>query len=75
MRYAWLEFHRGVWLLLTDDESERSGAMRTWLDRETALAELAGEGWTISGPFPKGERREADSASKFYGFALTRTIH
>ncbi len=75
MRYAWLEFHRGTWILLTDDESERTEAVRRWIDRETALSELAGEGWTISGPFPSRESRAGDSTSGFYGFALTRTIH
>jgi hypothetical protein len=75
MRYAWLEFHRGLWLLLTDDEKVPAKAARGWMDKETALAELTGEGWTISGPYPKRQRTYADSKQGFYGFPLTRTIH
>ncbi len=75
MRYAWLEFHRGIWILLTDDENEPIEKARTWEDRESALSELTGEGWRISGPFPNRERTEADLKRGFYGFALTRMVH
>jgi hypothetical protein len=75
MRYAWLEFHRGVWLLLTDDKNEPAEAARTWIDRKTALSDLVAEGWTISGPFPRRMTVEMDSKRRFYGFALTRTVH
>ena len=72
MRYAWEGNRRGIWILLTDIEDE--GA-RTWIDRDTALSELAGEGWTITRPYPKRKRKEGDSGRGFQGFALTRTIH
>jgi hypothetical protein len=75
MRYAWLEFHRGVWLSLTDDKNEPVAAAWRWTDEETALSELTGEGWNISGPFPKRRDVAFDSSRRFYGFALTRVIH
>ncbi len=75
MRYAWLEFHRGAWILLTDDDSEPAGAARRWVDRECALSALASEGWTISGPFPGRKKGNLDSKRGFYGFALMRQIH
>ncbi len=52
MRYAWLEFHEGRWLLLTDNENEPAGAARMWTDEGTALAALADEEWAVSGPYP-----------------------
>jgi hypothetical protein len=75
MRYAWLEFHRGIWLLLTDDKSEPVEAAQRWIDEGMALSELSAEGWMISGPFPKRREVAFDSSRKFYGLALTRTIH
>lgn len=75
MRYAWLEFHRGVWLLLTDDKKKPAESARTWMDKEAALSQLAAEGWTISGPYPRSGKLAWSSKTRFYGFALTRVIH
>ena len=75
MQYAWLGFYRGCWILLTDDEKVPAKSARRWMDRETALSELTGEGWKISEPFPRRQRLGVDSKLWFYGFALTRTEH
>lgn len=75
MRYAWLEFHRGIWLLLTDEEKVPATGDRKWMDKDAALSDLAAEGWMISGPFPRRQKVRNDSRRRFYGFALIRTIH
>jgi hypothetical protein len=49
--------------------------IRQWTERETALSQLAGEGWTIIGPFPKIGKSAFDSRRSFYGYALTRIVH
>ena len=75
MRYAWLEFHRGVWLLLTDDKNEPAEAARRWRDRETALSELAAEVWTSRGPYPKTPDARVKSWGVFQGYVLKRLVH
>ena len=74
MRYAWLEFHRGVWLLLTDDKNQPVRAARIWVDEKAALAELADEAWTISGPYPKRMRAREGPGLLFRGYCLTRVV-
>ena len=65
-QYAWLELDRGMWRLFTDKPEE---PVRKWVNRETALAELREEGWTIDGPHPKRPRK------RFYGYGLRRMVH
>ncbi len=74
MRYAWLEFHRGTWLLLTDDENEPAGTARKWMDEKTALTELADEGWTVDGPYPRRTIANVDPRLGFRGSCLTRVV-
>jgi hypothetical protein len=65
----------GIWLLLTDDKNEPVEAARRWIDREAALSDLAGEGWDISGPYPRPPNTGERSWGIFQGYALNRAIH
>jgi hypothetical protein len=49
---------------------EQTGNSHRFADKEAALSELAGSGWTITGPY---QRTDGDSKQGLYGFALTRT--
>jgi hypothetical protein len=69
---AWLDFYRGKWRLMTSDSRDR---VRQWADEETALSDLAGECWTISGPYPKRLIAGQQSKQRLYGYALRRTVH
>jgi len=53
-RNGWLDFAYGVWNLVLEDDDY---PVRYWNDRDIALAELAGEGWLLIGPFPRRFRR------------------
>ena len=69
---AWLDFYRGRWHLATSNIRD---PIRRWTDKETALSELANEGWTISGPHPRQLSVKRLQGKGFYGFALTRMVH
>ncbi len=47
---ARLEYDGREWVLLMDLKDDVP--KRRWTARETALAELADEGWTVAGPYP-----------------------
>jgi hypothetical protein len=49
-QHAWLDYAYGVWHLVTEREND---PVRFWWDLETALIELAEEGWALVGPFPR----------------------
>jgi len=51
---GWLDYAYGVWHLIKEN-SDYVG--RYWDDKESALKELAGEGWLRVGPFPRPYRR------------------
>ena len=46
---GWLDHAHGVWHLVLEEEDQ---PVRDWNDRDSALAELAGEGWLLVRPFP-----------------------
>ena len=51
---GWLDYACGVWHLVMESDEH---PVRYWSDRGSALAELAGEGWLLLGPFPRRYRR------------------
>jgi len=51
---GWLDYAYGVWRLVLEDDDY---PVRYWNDRDSALAELAREGWVLLGPFPRRYRR------------------
>jgi len=51
---GWLDLAYGVWHLVLEDEDYQ---VRYWKDRDSALAELVGQGWMLIGPFPRRYRR------------------
>ena len=53
-QYSWPDPAFGVWHLVTENDRDLT---RHWKDKESALAELAEEGWTLVGPFPRRYRR------------------
>ncbi len=61
--------------MLTNGKNELAEAARTLMNRRDALSELAREGWMISGPFPRRGNFVLDLKQRFYGFALSRTVH
>jgi hypothetical protein len=69
---AWLEFYRGKWHLMTSNPGD---PIRQWTDRKTALSDLAGEGWDISGRYPKRPGVGVKSWGIFQGYALRRLVH
>jgi hypothetical protein len=54
VQYAWLDSSLGVWHLVTEEDNV---PVRYWRDKRTALAELAEEGWILTGPLPRRYRR------------------
>ena len=70
--YAWLEFHRGKWHLLTGKQND---PVRIWVDKPVALSTLAEEGWEISGPYPKRFPIKKRPRERFYGYGLMRIVH
>jgi hypothetical protein len=70
--YAWLEFYRGKWHLLTGKQTD---PVRIWVDKKVALSALVEEGWEISGPHPKQFPIKKKPRERFYGYALTRVVH
>ena len=59
------------WHLATSNPRD---PIRQWIDKQTALSELAAECWTISGPYPKRAGFKADLRQRFHGYALTRIV-
>ena len=51
---GWLDFPYGRWYLVLEADDY---SIRYWTDRDSALAELASEGWLLLGPFPRRYRR------------------
>ena len=50
-RYAWLEHEGGMWHFLTNLFADPRKSTRRWLDKQRALEELTGEGWTVVYPY------------------------
>jgi len=69
---AWLDFHGGLWHLVTSNVHDVD---RKWTNRELALADLISEGWIIDGPHGKQPTIKHDADRHFYGYALRRTVH
>ena len=69
---AWLDYYRGKWHLATSNPGD---PIRKWGDKDTALSDLAGEGWMISGSFPIRIGRKERMEPAFCGYELRRTIH
>jgi hypothetical protein len=45
------------------------------MDKENALSDLAGEGWTISGSYPKQPPGKQQPKQGFRGYGLMRTMN
>jgi hypothetical protein len=71
-QYAWLDFYRGKWRLLTGKQND---PVRIWMDKQVSLPALAGEGWEISGPYPKRFPIKKKPRERFYGYGRTRVVH
>ena len=69
--YAWLEFYRGMWHLLTHLLADPENATRSWTDGQEALQELAAEGWILMLPYPRVSHAE-DTGANTTGYGLTR---
>jgi putative ribosome biogenesis GTPase RsgA len=48
---------------------------RKWTSRNSALSDLASEGWIIDGPHGKQPTIGHNADQHFYGYGLRRTIH
>jgi hypothetical protein len=48
---------------------------RRWADRDSALSDLAAEGWIIDGPHGKQPPIKHAADRHFYGYGLRRTVH
>jgi hypothetical protein len=71
-QYAWLDFHGGCWHLVTGNVHDGD---RKWANRDSALSDLAGEGWLIDGPHGKRPTMNHDAGRHFFGYGLRRTVH
>ena len=71
-QYSRLDFHGGCWHLVTGNANDRD---RKWANRQSALTDLAWEGWLIDGPHGKQPTMRHEAKRHFYGYGLTRTIH
>jgi hypothetical protein len=69
---AWLGFYREKWHLMT---SKLSDPVRQWIDKETALSDLAGEGWSISGPNSEILNTRTKSGERFSEYELNRIVY
>jgi hypothetical protein len=70
-QHAKLVFHEGLWHFQIANAWD---TIRTWVDRSTALAELAEEGWEIIGPYPKHLGAVLKTHLGFAGYSLRRMI-
>jgi hypothetical protein len=50
---GWLDYAYGVWHLVLEDDDH---PVWYWSDKDSALAELAGEGWLLNVPSPRRYR-------------------
>ena len=75
VQWAWLEFHEGNWHLLTDVTHDHSQASHKWSDENTALDELAAEGWKIAGEYPNRVSDMLGIRQVCQGYGLIRTVH
>ena len=70
-RYAWLEFDGGMWHFVKNLCAVPSESTRRWSDKDCALTDLTGEGWTVVRPYsanrPAGENGENKNAISGYG--------
>jgi hypothetical protein len=71
-QYAWLDFYRGKWHLLT---GEHTDPVRIWVEKQAALSALAEEGCEISGPYPKRFPIKKKPRERFYGYGSMRVVH
>jgi hypothetical protein len=71
-QYAWLDFYEGRWLLLAGNLRD---PVRSWVDKDVALAQLKEEGWKITGPHPKRLSVKQNSRQRIYGYAMMRIVH
>ena len=62
-------FHDGLWYFRMDDDE---GSPRAWMDLDTALADLANQGWKISRQYPKGFGSALRSRLGLFGYLLER---
>ncbi len=69
---AWLDFHGGCWHLVTGNAGDPG---REWVSRDTALSDLAAEGWVTNGPHGKEPTIKHKADRHFYGYALIRMVH
>ena len=69
---AWLDFYRGRWHLITGNLRD---PIRRWAEIDSALSDLADEGWNISGPYPKKPGASVKSWGLFQGYALEMIVH
>jgi hypothetical protein len=71
-QYARLDFHGGRWHLVTGNAHDHD---RMWTSRDSALSDLAAEGWIIDGLHGKQPSIKHHANRHFYGYELKRTIH
>jgi hypothetical protein len=70
-RYAWLEFDGGLWHLVEDLCASPGKSTRRWSDRESALAELMGEGWSVVRPYAS-KHAMGEISTEVTGYGLVR---
>jgi len=71
-QHAWLDFHGGCWHLVASGDHDPD---RKWQNRDSALSDLAWEGWIIDGPNGEQPTMRHSDNRHVYGYALRRTIH
>ncbi len=74
-QFAWLEFHEGIWHLITDLKAKTGQAGRNWIDKQAALAELQQEGWIVADKYPNPLSKKLDLGIEPRVYGLMRTIH
>ncbi len=70
-QYAKLTFHQGLWRLRMENALD---AVKTWMDKRIALAELASEGWEIIGSHSNSKGTASGSQAGVENYSLRRTI-
>jgi len=74
-RYAWLEYEKGKWYLLTNLFANVQESTRSWLTKQCALDELTGEGWMIVGAYPENQATAQTSCGEALGYGLQWSGH
>jgi len=69
---AWLDFHGGYWHLVTSNIRDPD---RKWINRDSALSDLAWEKWVIDGPHGREPTMRHSANRHFYRYGLRRTVH